>query len=238
MSPALVSPSPASTGTIYATPNFDHLARAYRWMEWATFGPFLTLCRAAFLPRLINCRNALVLGDGDGRFTARLLQLDPHLRVHAIDASSGMLAALTRVCGSNASRLTTERADLRIWKPDATPTGIPAPIYDLVVTHFFLDCLSTNEVLALAMRIRPVVSPGALWVVSEFAVPPGWFGKLVAGPTVQGLYLAFGLLTGLRPRALPDHSSPLTAAGFSILERRPRLGGLLVSEIWAAANSS
>lgn len=213
-------------------PDFDRLARAYRWMEWLSFGPYLSLCRAVFLPCITNSQRALVLGDGDGRFTARLLRQNQQMRVHAIDASLAMLAVLARNCGPNAARLTTEHADLRIWQP------YPAARYDLVFSHFFLDCLSTGEVLRLAEKIRGAVSPGAHWVISEFAVPPGWFGRLVAGPVVRGLYLAFGLLTGLRARALPDYASALSAAGFTRLERRPRLGGLLVSELWMPASPS
>jgi hypothetical protein len=161
--------------------------------------------------------NALILGDGDGRFTARLLRQSPAVYVHAVDGSAAMLDALTRACAPHTSRLTTEQADLRAWQPSNLR------LHDLIVTHFFLDCLSTQEVSALARRIRPTVSPGALWMVSEFAVPPGWFGRLVAGPIVHGLYLAFGLLTGLRLRTLPDYASALRAAGFTRINHRPRL---------------
>jgi hypothetical protein len=34
------------------TPNFDRLAKHYRWMELFTFGPLLARCRDAFLPEL------------------------------------------------------------------------------------------------------------------------------------------------------------------------------------------
>jgi SAM-dependent methyltransferase len=228
MSPIPAEPAPA----------FDRLAHAYRWMEWASFGPFLGLCRSTFLPRLTHCRSALVLGDGDGRFTAKLLRTIPSIHVHAVDSSPAMLAVLTRTCGQNAASLTTQHADIRTWQRSPRPTTDPTLLYDLVVTHFFLDCLSTDEILAPALRLKPILFPGALWVVSEFAVPPGWFGRLVAGPIVRGLYLAFGLLTGLRQRTLPDYASALSAAGFKRLERRSRLGGLLVSELWQTTASS
>ena len=57
--------------------NFDRLARIYRWMELVTFGPLLGRCRYRFLEQLCNCRTALLLGDGDGRFAARLLAANP-----------------------------------------------------------------------------------------------------------------------------------------------------------------
>ena len=288
--------------------DFDRLARVYRWMEWLSLGPYLSRCRGAFLPRLTDCKHALVLGDGDGRFTARLLRENRGVRVHAVDASRAMLDVLVRRCGADAGRVSSEQADLRGWEPGSgaihgggreksVPQGLKPPsllgfcgttevvpfqnvgdevngatdvvvgvngatdvvpfesfvdevngatdiddtrsgelpIYDLVVTHFFLDCLSTGEVFGLAERIRPNLCRGALWVVSEFAVPAEWFGRLVAGPVVRGLYWAFGLLTGLRVRALPDYAAALLAAGFMRVERRSRLGGLLVSELWIVA---
>jgi hypothetical protein len=71
-------------------------------------------------------------------------------------------------------------------------------------------------------------------VVSEFAVPDGWLGRLLARPLVAGLYWSFGILAGLRVRCLPDHAAALSANGFAIEERRAWLGGLLQSERWSA----
>jgi hypothetical protein len=212
-------------------PNFDRLARFYRWMEIFSFGPWLWWCRCAFLGNLSTCRRALVLGDGDGRFTARLLAVNPTLQIDAVDASSAMLKALSSRAAPHAARLRTQLADARCWQPSTT-AGLP---YDLVVTHIFLDCLTTQEVQSLAVAIRAVVSPSALWVVSEFVTPANWYGRLVARPVVWGLYLAFGWLTGLGVRSLPNHSSALRRAGFCLQQRRAWLGGLLASELWSAS---
>lgn len=208
-------------------PNFNRLAGIYRWMEWFSFGPWLWWCRSAFLDKLGGCRQALVIGDGDGRFTARLLRANSALTVDAVDASAAMLQALRQRAGSHARRVRTQCIDARAWRPAERR-------YDLVVTHFFLDCLSTEEVHALAATVRSAIPPDALWVVSEFAVPKGWFGKLVAKPVVAGLYWAFALLTGLAQRRLPRHAAALRAAGFALRSSRTWLGGLLVSELWAA----
>lgn len=211
----------------HPAPNFDRLSRIYRCMEWASFGPFLWWCRCAFLDEMSSRSHALVLGDGDGRFTARLLKTSPSIQIVAIDASASMLHALARRAGPDRARLRTIRADIRAWQPEASAS------YDLIVTHFFLDCLSTEEVGTLAERVRAWAAPNAVWVVSEFSIPDGWFGSLVARPIVSGLYRAFGWLTGLRQRRLPDHTMVLRAAGFGLVQRRTWLGGLLVGERWA-----
>lgn len=208
------------------TPHFDRLARAYRWMEWLTFGPYLSRCRRAFLPQIRDAKRALVLGDGDGRFTAALLRENAHILVDAVDASQAMVRGLRRRAAANSSRLTTAVQDVREWEAQA------GSAYDLVATHFFLDCLTTDEVSALAGRAMQAARPGTRWVVSEFAVPEGGFGRWVARPVVTVLYRAFGVLTGLRVRRLPDYAAALRAAGFRLEEQRTWLLGLLVAQLW------
>jgi hypothetical protein len=212
-------------------PNFNRIARLYRWMEFFSFGPSLALTRHTFLPQLAQIRQALVLGDGDGRFSARLLEANPLVRIDAVDASAAMLDALLRRAGPHAERVQVYLADVRNWEP---PAPIMAPPYELIATHFFLDCLTTSEVGTLARRLRSGVSGSALWVVSEFAIPPGWGGRLIARPLIATLYLSFGLVTGLAVRTLPDHQAALRCAGFILRERRSRLGGLLIAEMWSS----
>jgi SAM-dependent methyltransferase len=218
------------TPAMSPAPNFDGLARPYRWMEVLTFGPWLWRCRCAFLDAMKASTSAMVLGDGDGRFTARLLDRNPAIRVDAVDISRTMLEVLRGRAGHQAGRVRAQVADARTWVPEGD-----GRCYDLVVTHFLLDCLTTDEVEGLAARIRPHLTPDAMWVVSEFAVPAGWYGSLVARPVVGALYRAFGWMTGLRVRRLPDYEGALNRAGFRIRSRRNWLGGLLVSECWAGS---
>ena len=211
--------------------NFDRLARAYRWMEWFSFGPYLWRARCAFLPEMSAARRALVLGDGDGRFTAALLRQNRQVRVDAVDVSAAMLRSQRQRAGSDADRVRTEVCDARAWSPDAGAE------YDLVVTHFFFDCLTTEEARDVVQRVRRSVALEARWVVSEFAVPRGAFGRWVAQPVVAALYWSFGVLTGLKVRRLPDWETALAEAGFLRVAERRRLHGLLVSEVWQSPDS-
>ena len=220
------SESRRDAGDLRDCPDFDRLSGFYRWMELATFGPWLQWCRCAWIHRLGGCRRALVLGDGDGRFSARLLQTNPDVTIEAVDASPAMLRALLRRAGPRAARVTAHTADARLWKPTRQP-------YDLVVTHFFLDCLTTEEVRAMARTVRASVCDDAVWVVSEFAIPEGRYGRIVARPLIATLYRAFGWLTGLAVRTLPEYADALGDAGFRLENRRTWLGGLLTSEIWS-----
>lgn len=208
-------------------PNFDRLAHVYRWMERLTFGASLWRCRCAFLGEMQSAGNALLIGDGDGRFAARLLETNRAIHVDAVDASRAMLDALVENAGPYAGRACTHCADVRTWE-------LPTKIFDLIVTHFSLDCLTTEEVAELAQRLRIRVTPSTRWIVSEFAIPQGWQGWIVARPLIAALYFAFGLLTGLRIRHLPEYRKVLADAGFVLKQERSLLCGLLASEMWAA----
>jgi SAM-dependent methyltransferase len=207
-------------------PNFDRVAHIYRWAEYLTLGPLLQKIRTHFLPQLNASRNALIFGDGAGRFTEKLLNTNAHVHVKAVDISTSMLSQLRKRCAANATRLTTEHAS-------AIAVEIP-PATDLIVTHFFLDCLTQDEVNQLTASISQRCAPGTLWLLSDFAVPANW----LAVPSriyIRSLYFAFRLLTNLRVQQLPDPQSALTRAGFSRIERYTLLGGLIYTEIWRRA---
>jgi ubiquinone/menaquinone biosynthesis C-methylase UbiE len=210
-----------------SAPNFDRIAPLYRWMEYATFGRSLERCRNRYLLQLQGCRSALILGDGDGRFLARLLAANPNLRADAVDTSHAMLRLLERraegLYSDAGARLRTHPTSALIFSPQRS--------YDLIVTHFFLDCLTQTELDHLCARIVPHLEPGALWLVSEFRIPAGalhWPSQVL----VRLLYLAFRLLTGLRTRELPNHTAALHAADFTRIAQHLSLAGLLTSELW------
>jgi hypothetical protein len=231
IAPAISRESVPHDSPAFTAPDFNRLACIYRWLEYFSFGPFLWRCRTHFLPLLSSCRQALILGDGDGRFTARLLRENRHIAVHAIDGSACMIDALQKAAAPYRSRITTEVSDLRNWNPSRSTQR------DLIVTHFFLDCLSTTEVAQLAHRLASTNSSEALWLVSEFNIPNTVFGHAFAAPLVAVLYRAFRLLTGLGPQSLPNYSHALAQSGWILAQEHKHLCGLLISQVWLLQQS-
>jgi SAM-dependent methyltransferase len=208
-------------------PNFNLIARPYRWLEYLTLGKTLQNCRTHYLPQLLDRSHALVLGDGDGRFLAELLKQNPQLQADAVDTSTTMLQLLRQRCEA-----ATPDAKNRLQTHQADALTIPFQnTYDLVATHFFLDCLTQLELNSLITRIKPTLTPGALWLISDFRIPSGPM-NLPARMMVRSLYLAFRLLTGLRTTQLPDHTTPLTQAGLTRIAHHHSLAGLLTAELW------
>ncbi len=200
-------------------------------MEYLTFGPALWRCRIRFLPQLEDRGVALIFGDGDGRFTAALLAANPRFRADTVDSSAVMLRLLrerSRAAAPDAfARLRTHHTDALTF----VRTLPPAAHYDLIVSHFFLDCLGQTDVQDLVHAVVPHTQPGALWLISDFRVPSGAM-RWPARALVRSLYFGFRVLTGLRTTRLPDHSAALRAAGFTCVAQRLALAGVLSSELW------
>ena len=194
--------------------NCDPIARWYRWLEYAAFGRALERRRDAFLEHVADARSVLVLGDGDGRALAALLRANRTAVVDAIDLSARMLA-LAR------ARAGPERVNYCLGDALAMPFADAG--YDLIVTHFFLDCFDEGELDTLAERIARAARPDARWVISEFRNP----GLLVAI-----LYVFFRITTGLRTQRLADYHPALQTCGFRLAREQRAWRGLLASELW------
>jgi ubiquinone/menaquinone biosynthesis C-methylase UbiE len=211
--------------------NCNNIARWYRWLEYFGFGRALERRRFAFLSDVIDSQRVLVLGEGDGRFLAKFAapctppskhhentMRTPCFTADYVDRSAEMLELARARAGTDG--VTYHHAD-------ALQIPLPAAQYDLVVTHFFLDCLDENDAAALVEKIAAAVQPDAHWLISEFREPNVW-----ARAIVGMLYFFFRITTGLRTRRLIDHHALLSRSGFVLEKEETARFGLLASELW------
>jgi spermidine synthase len=200
------------------------LAPWYRWIEYAAFGRALERRRFAFLPRLTDAGRVLILGEGDGRTVERLLAIAPDARVDVVEVSPEMIAlAGRRVRGSG--RVQFHQSDARAHRR-------PAGWYDGIITNFFLDCFTDEEVAPLIAELASELSPDGTWIIAEFAIPPRGWRRLHARIWIWTMYRFFGITTGLRAKRLPAIERLLREAGMTRVEQQKERAGLMVSEIW------
>ncbi len=213
-----------------ATMNCDRIAPFYRSLEYLSFGGALQACRVMYLRDVLDCRRALLCGDGDGRFLAALLRANRGARVDFVDLSGGMISLARRrveaMSSEAASRVNFHAGDVRQF--DASD-GAP---YDLITAHFFLDCFDEADAAGVARRLARLAQPGAKLLLSDFRIPQRGIARYIAGAIVQGLYGAFRIMTGLRVTRLPNYESALERAGFRKQRETLKLGGLLVASLW------
>ena len=197
--------------------NCDWIAGWYQTFELLAFGRALERCRREYLKDVSDARRVLILGDGDGRFTAEFLRCNETAQVESIDASARMIELAQERAGCD--RVRFRIGDART----AEFTGA----YDLVVTHFFLDCFTTEDLDRLIERVTEYCEPDARWLISEFRSP-----SIAARVLIRFMYFCFWLTTGITVTRLPEYTDLLTRREFKLQQRQAALRGLLVSELW------
>jgi ubiquinone/menaquinone biosynthesis C-methylase UbiE len=206
--------------------NCDAIAPVYRFCEYAVFGQRLQRHRTRFLEAARHRRRALILGDGDGRFASQLHRINADLVFDSIDLSERMLAEARRRVADQS------QPDSQWVCGDARELPFPRSHYDLIATHFFLDCFSTRDVEILVRKIAQHADSGALWLISEFQRPRGFWRGLHADLWLGIMYRFFRVATGLKAQSLPDYHHVLKQHGFTLLEKEASMGELVCSELW------
>lgn len=210
--------------------DYSGLARVYHALELLAFGRDLERARFTLMPTLATCQSILLIGEGDGRFLQRLLQLNSQARVDCIDLSPLMIARAAERIGDEAHRVRFQVGDIR-------QIELAANHYDAVVTCFVLDCFSTSDCATIIARIGAALKSNALWLWSDFALPSAGFQRWRARIWVAVLHLFFRWQTGQDVRELPPAESLITAAGFKPIAEATFQRGLLRSVVFSQPGS-
>lgn len=210
--------------------SFDVLAPHYRWMEFVSAGDKLQRCRTAFLGRVSSAKNILILGEGNGRFLAECRRKLPEAKITVVDASVRMLArARKRVEGQgmDCRQIHFIHADALTWTP-------PERAFDLIVTHFFLDCFRAEQLEKLTATLARAAAPGANWLLADFQAAPAGFPRYRSQVILWLMYRFFCAVTRLSASTLTPPDAFLEHQGFKLCERRIYDWGLLHSDWWSA----
>lgn len=208
--------------------SFDLLAPHYRWMEALCAGGQLQRCRTALLGILHPPHKVLIYGEGNGRFLVELCRRFPAAEITVVEASAVMISlARKRLqrAGLADARLDFIHADALTWQP--------APgAYDLIVTCFFLDCFSAEQLRRLVPRIATAATASAQWLLADFRIARSGLRRMCSRVIVGVLYAFFRRTTRLSAHELVEVSPYLCAAGFTQCERHEFVFGLLFCEHW------
>jgi len=199
------------------------LAPFYRAMEFFTAGGKLQRCRMAFLDEIPVPRKILLAGEGHGRFLPECVRRFPTAEILMVDISARMLEiARSKVASGKVKFI---HADFLEW--DA-----PSETFDLIVTHFFLDCFSADQLALVISKLGKSATRDAQWLLADFEIAPTPLAGLRSRVIIGLLYTFFRIATGLKARALVPPEADLENAGFALHRRKTHDWGLLKSEWW------
>jgi ubiquinone/menaquinone biosynthesis C-methylase UbiE len=208
--------------------SFDLVAPHYRWLETIAFGNALQRARTCWIDRLARPKRTLIFGEGDGRFLCELVRAYPKIDVDCIDASEAMLqlarARLRRTHPESFSRVQFIREDILKWSPRKS--------YDLLVTHFILDCFSGRVLQAIIAKLASAAEPGAVWLIADFAIPRKRFARAHARLWLRLMYAFFRATAGIAANELVDPAPYLDRHGFKQAAGKQWRGRMLRSDVY------
>lgn len=209
--------------------SFDAVAPWYRALEAIAFGEALQRCRVACLGEIRSPRHALIVGEGNGRFLCELLRAHPHVQVDCVDASERMLQlARSRI----ANELPALTEQVRFLQRDITNWAPPENHYDLVVTHFLLDCFSEAALAWAIKELASAAKPEAAWLLADFRTPARGFARLRARIWLGAMYQFFRIVARITATKLVDPTPLIVMEGFVLTRQHLFQQGMLKSELW------
>lgn len=205
--------------------SFDVLAPHYRWMEVVLAGEKLQRCRTAFLNQIAIARNVLILGEGNGRFLVECRRKMPEAHIVCVDASARMVALAQRRLAGDCGSTEFVCADALSWKPSRHD-------FDLIVTHFFLDCFRPEQLESLIAKLAGAAVPDANWLLADFQAASAGLARIRSKLILWTMYCFFRVVTRLPAKALTSPDVFLERRGFRLAERRVAEWDLLHTDWW------
>src|SRR5262249_15176186 len=115
---------------------------------------------------------------------------------------------------------------------------LPPKAYDLLVTHFFLDCFGAKTLPKIIEQLANAAVFEAEWLIAEVQQPArGWRG-LAGRWLISFMYFFFRLFAGIEGQRLIDYRPFLRANGFELVFEKGSPNEIVRSELWRRVPSS
>ena len=199
--------------------SYDRFAPFYTLLETLFFGSALQKARCAGLGGMAP-KNVLVIGDGNGRYLEQAIRAWPDARFVSIDASEGMIQQ---------ARKRVDETRVRFLHADAVAglNELQGQTFDVLVTHFFLDCLCEETLEKLIPKLAEMRTHSGLWDISDFTDR-----RLHHRAMLWMMYRFFHSFTETPAERLPDYGRILQAHGLVPETLGTWRRGFLIAQRW------
>lgn len=207
-------------------PGFDTVAPVYPLLERLVYGGRLEKGRSCFLTELGQCRNLLLLGEGNGRFLRALLNTHPDCHATVVEISPKMTQAAH-------ATLTPEQATRVSWLQQSVFTApLQAGTFDAVVTHYLFDLFEPPEQERLLLLGQKALARGGLWQDTEFLCNGTSAASRLRNRLLLALsYRVLGALCNFPARRLTNPFPLFANAGFT-LRAKQTFHDHLAARLW------
>ena len=202
---------------------FDLVAPFYVALEKLSFGNALNIARRAFIEKILEAEDTLMIGEGNGRFLGECLGSKNHGSITVLDSSRTMLALLT-------ARISKfhHKTDVKIRCAELLEWNSEAASFDVVVTHFFLDLFRPASQRSVIEKITSISKKETSWINVDYkpSNKTSWFRF------IDWLQYRFDhLLSGVETDRHYDPSLLLQQFGWVVKEERGFLDGAVLAQL-------
>lgn len=203
--------------------DFNRVASVYDTLASLVFGRNLIKSQLHFLDTIPDEATVLILGGGSGELLQTLLQQKPHCQVVYVDASERMIE-LARQRVQNSARVT--------FVCGTEDTQLPAPVFTVIITNFYLDLFTPTSLQKIIMRLRTLLAPGGQWLVTDFVNPSALWQKLL----LKSMYLFFRIVSNIEASHISDWPEMLSNARLSGQAAKTFYRGMIKSVVFQEAS--
>lgn len=203
--------------------DFSILSSIYDFLGSIVFFGALHRSQVYFIDQLKKPDRALIIGGGTGRFLVDLLKSEKVKNITYVDISQGMIARAKK----KVSALGKEnQVEFICGGVDA----VPDRQYDLICTHYFLDCFEEEKLCLILSKLRGLLSKEGEWYFTDFYLDES--SSFIKTKFVGFLYFFFRILCGLKVKILPDFKKVFTDLELNCESEKYFFRGLLRTAIY------
>jgi ubiquinone/menaquinone biosynthesis C-methylase UbiE len=191
-------------------PIYDSLARL-------VIGKGIRSSQLHFLHHLIQKQKLLILGGGTGWILPFIFEINPMLHIDYIELSPKML--------DKAKLNAKQNQNIRFI--EGTERSVQNEKYDCVLTNFYLDLFSDEELCIVIDQIKEHLQPNTSWLATDFVSE-----KKRHRVMLWVMYRFFSMATGLKTSLLPKWKTSLKNAGGKLVESKKSSRGFIESTVF------
>ncbi len=190
---------------------FNFIAKYYTLLSKLVFGTALETAKISLFYKIPNQAKVLFIGGGAGNSLKMLLLLKPNVHVDFVEVSEQMMARAKKQMDF-ANTIKFINAPIEEFKEEK---------YDVVITEFFFDLFTKENIQQLIPHIVSKLNADGCWIDTDFRLT----AKLTQRVLLKIMYVFFNLTAGLKTLRLVDLQQLYPTNGFTLtLEKKYKKG--------------
>lgn len=196
--------------------NFNLIAPVYDKLGRLIFGNNLIDSQKVMLKHLKEGNHILILGGGSGEILNELDKLKIHLSISYVELSSEMMRrAQARQPFNN----------LEVNFINQNVQSIDLPKADIVITNYFLDVFTLNNLSLIMGKIDQALEASGIWLCTDFRKTNSFFKNAL----IKLMYLFFKIFSQLEGTKLQDFEKQFKSLGYKKIDAKFYLGKMIES---------